>query len=111
MFIIIIIIIIIIITFSLHQGIVDMSSLITHGQILGIHPLAHILGNYDLKSVVVHFIQFTGTDLPFSGVISHQRIGGRFERTQELRKNGCVAPNQSRYRPWVSTPYISRIVV
>ena len=33
-------------TFSLHQGGVEMLSQIAHGQSPNIHPLAHLLGTY-----------------------------------------------------------------
>ena len=86
-------------TFSLHQGVVVMSSLTTH-TVIKIHPLAHILDTWALifSSYPFHSLsQLHHVMVSLSSPCdNHQRTGGHSERT----------PCQAKMATWNSLSYI-----
>ena len=76
-------------TFSLHEGVVVMFSLITHAQSFNIHHLSHILGTCALISAVAPFYCLT-----FTVVAYHSSEGDTpQERRRAVRKNTDPSKN------------------
>ena len=76
-------------TFSLNQGVVVLSSQITHSKLSNIHPLVHMLGTCALPTFYSSLPQTHHERHPTPlQVIRHQSAEGRSERTKEPNENG-----------------------